>query len=355
LRSSSVVFAVLSLFHASCAAEAGSVEPVADPVVFTNARLAGGASTDLGVRGGVVVPVSSLADAPRVDLQGRFVVPAFIDTHVHVVYLPRGKELVAGGIAGVVDLAAPEARLDQPDGGPTTVFAGPILTAPGGYPTQSWGRDGYGLEVSDADEARAAVDRLHAAGVGVIKTVVGASGPQLDPTTLAAITARAHELGLQVGVHALDDASARIAGEADCDILVHAPQGELSTETVALWKDKAVISTISAFGGRQSTRQLREAGAQVLYGTDYGNTSRSGISDAEIRGMVDAGMDGHAIIRSGTVDPAERFGFSALGSLDAGKEASFVVLARDPHEDPFVLAAPEAVVWRGKVVGGELP
>ena len=116
MRSSSVVFAVLSLFHASCAAEAGSVEPVADPVVFTNARLAGGASTDLGVRGGVVVPVSSLADAPRVDLQGRFVVPAFIDTHVHVVYLPRGKELVAGGIAGVVDLAAPEARLDQPDG-----------------------------------------------------------------------------------------------------------------------------------------------------------------------------------------------------------------------------------------------
>src|SRR3989441_2516357 len=49
----------------------------------------------------------------------------------------------------------------------TTLFRS--LTAPLGYPTQSWGANGYGLELKTPGDARAAVLRLSKAGARFVK------------------------------------------------------------------------------------------------------------------------------------------------------------------------------------------
>lgn len=340
---------LLALTLLGCHADA---TPPSGVLVLTDASLPGGGSVALALEDGRILAAVP-DDATRVDLGGYWVAPGFIDAHVHIVYSPKRDELVPGGIVGAVDWAAPLDRMQAE--GPTVVFAGPILTAPGGYPTRSWGADGYGLEVEDAEAATAAVDQVHAAGAGVVKVTVGGGGPQLDRVRLEAIVARAHTLGLPVGAHALDDASARLAGEVGADVLVHAPRGTLSEETVALWADRALIATVSAFGGETATRQLHEAGTTILYGTDFGNTIRARISDAELRGLLRSGLSGAEILAAGTSLPAARFGFEDLGSLEPGKEASLLVLDADPHVDPLTLARPVAVLHRGIVVAGALP
>ena len=85
----------------------------------------------------------------------------------------------------------------------------------------------------------------------------------------------------------------------------------------------------------------------MLYGTDFGNTRTPGIDPAEIALLAAAGLTPAEILAAGTAAPAAYWGFPTLGSIEVGKDASFLVLARDPLVDPGVLADPEEVWIRG--------
>ncbi|MFT7519639.1 MAG: imidazolonepropionase-like amidohydrolase [Kiritimatiellia bacterium] len=347
------------MFVASCAASAApdeAEEPLTKTaaLVLSGAHITGFGVADMEIRDGRVHAIGAVDPlANTKDVVGRWIVPAFIDSHVHLVFSPRGPQMLAGGIAGAVDWAAPVDKLNVP-GGPAMRFAGPMITSKGGYPTQGWGRDGYGLQVSTVAEAHDAVDDLHGLGVSVIKLPLGASGGDMSDEVARAVIDRAHSHGLLVGVHALSDRSVAKAAALGADVLVHAPPSKLSDDTGAAWSSKSVVATISAFGGTESTRQLRAAGATLLYGTDFGNTQTAAISRREIEGMMAAGMDGQAIIEAGTSAPARVFQFDDLGSLHVGKEASLLVLDQDPRVNPLVLASPVAVLFRGRLVAGEL-
>lgn len=319
-------------------------------VVLRRARLPGGdAPVDVLLSGGRVAAVGVVgpdAAPTEVDLAGRWLAPGFIDSHVHVAYLARGAELRAAGVVAGVDLAMPIEALGQEHGGLRLLASGPMITAVGGYPTRSWGQDGYGLEVTGAIEAASAVASLHAAGARVIKVPVGGS-PALPPDALAAVVAAAHDLDLKVAAHALDDAGARAAAEAGVDVLAHTPTEPLSAGTLAAWADRAVITSLAAFGGSAETVEnlaaLRAAGATVLYGTDFGNTRTAGIQQTELLRMADAGLDGAAILAAGTAAPAAFWGLDDLGGLEPGQTASFLVLGADPLVEPLTLAGPESV------------
>jgi len=291
-----------------------------------------------------------------IDLAVHRVAPAFIDSHVHLVYAPAAAEFVAGGVAGAVDLAAPVAIFGV-DFGPLQVLAtGPMVTAELGYPTQSWGANGYGIECADAAAAVAAVDKLAGLGAAAIKLPV-TGAPQLPDDALAAAAARAHALGLPVVSHALGDDQARRAALAGVDILAHTPTEALSPATIAAWKGRAVISTLRAFGGSATTianlKALRAAGVTVLYGTDFGNTMTPGIDGGELDLLLQAGLTPKEILAAGTSAPAARWaGFDGvLGGISIGLDASFLVLAADPLQDPTILAGAEAVYLRGVRVG----
>lgn len=145
--------------------------------------------------------------------------------------------------------------------------AGPMITAVSGYPTEGWGRGGYGLEVTTPEEAAAALDALHAQGAGVLKIPLDGE-PRLAVEALAAAVDRAHALGMKVAVHALGDADAAAGADIGPDVLAHTPTAALSNTTVAAWSGRAVISTLDAFGGAATTRAnlrvLRDAGATVV-------------------------------------------------------------------------------------------
>ena len=323
-------------------------------LVLRGAVIAGtSAPSDVEIAGGRIIAVAAAGtlSAPLVrDLGGRFLAPAFIDSHVHLAYLPAADELAAHGVAAAVDLASPLEFLQKHPATPRLVLSGPMLTAPAGYPLSSWGAAGYGLACPDAAAAAAAVDRLAAAGAAVIKIPL-TEPPVLDDAAIASAVARARTHQLLVVVHALGDREAARAARLGADILAHTPIEALAASTIDAWRTRAVISTLGAFGGGAATidnlRRLREAGATVVYGTDLGNTQTAAIDARELALLSAAGLDGAAILAAGTSTPARLWGFTDLGAIAPGKAASLLVLAADPTRDPRTLATPVAVYLDG--------
>ncbi|MCY1055709.1 hypothetical protein [Nannocystis sp. SCPEA4] len=325
-------------------------EPRGGHFAIRGAEVVGVGAVDVEVKDGRIAAIGAVpAGLPELRASGKWIAPAVIDSHVHLSYLPVGRRLLDGGVAAVVDLAAPLAALTEREAPPelAVVASGPMITAPGGYPTRDWGRDGYGLEVADARAAELAVDALADAGARVIKVPV-TDAPALAPATLRAIVTRAHTRGLKVAAHALFDRHARAAAEAGVDVLAHAPVEPLREGTVQAWAGRAVIGTLSAFGGAavENFKKLRGAGATVLYGTDLGNTQIPAISGEEIDLLLAAGLDGQAIVTAMTTGPAEYWAIEQ-GTLREGGPASFMIVAADPRVTPATLAEPEAVFIAG--------
>ncbi len=327
---------------------ADAVRVTPEAVVLRGAEIVGVGRADLEIREGRIAAIGEVADRglPEIEMRGRFIAPAFVDSHVHLAYAFDAPTLAAGGVAAAVDLAAPIEFLGDRHDPLQVIAAGPMITAVKGYPTQSWGADGYGEEVEGVAAARSAVDRIVDAGARVIKVPVGGQ-PSLDDAELRAVVERAHRRGVKVVAHALADADARRAAEAGVDVLAHTPVEPLSSATVDAWAGRAVISTLGAFGGSaeavDNLARLRAVGATVLYGTDLGNTRVPAIDANEIALLVDAGLDGAAVLDAGTAVPAAFWGFDGIGSLGEGQRASFLVLEGDPRRDPAVLSHPEAV------------
>ena len=338
---------MIQLLAACASSGVDSAAAAPSSVVLSQVTVPGVGQVDLFVSGGVFTKVGEATpDGFEVrDMEGLYVVPAFIDSHVHLAFLPVGQGLTEGGVAAAVDLAAPLERIvDQPL---RMLWSGPMVTADGGYPTQGWGSNGYGLEVSGPDSARAAVRQLHDQGMDLIKLPV-TSGTTLSDASLRAAVDEAHDLGLKVATHAMSDELARRAAVADIDVLAHTPTDPLSSQTTEMWSNKAVVSTLSAFGNGPTARTnlvgLVDRGATLLYGTDLGNSSHAGIDPNELRALIDAGFTGDAILEAGTSAPAAFWGFEELGAIEEGKAASFLVLDRDPSVDPMALAEP-VEVW----------
>ncbi len=301
------------------------------------------------IRVGVARGVTPVG-ATIVDISGKWLAPAFIDSHVHIVYLQAVQQMAHGGVAGIVDQAAPLAFFDKTFAPLVAIGSGPMITAVNGYPLSSWGANGYGIACATPDAATKAIELLAGKGAALIKLPFS-SGPQLTAATVAAAMAAAHAHKLPVSVHTLDDASALLAGLAGADILAHTPVEALQPATLAIWKKRMVISSLAAFGGDSSTianlAALHKAGTTVLYGTDFGNTSTPGIDGNEIALLQKAGLDGAAILAAGTSAPAQFWHMDNLGAIAVGKAASLLVLQADPLQMPQTLAQPLAVYLNG--------
>jgi imidazolonepropionase-like amidohydrolase len=243
------------------------------------------------VNGGSVVGIErgSIARRGAKRRAGGALLPGFVDAHVHLSF-SSGREVFAGGVTAVLDLGEPLAYAFAFDAPVRFRAAGPLITAPGGYPTRSWGANGYGLEVASTADAREAVAMLADRGAALIKVAIEPdAGPVLDAEVLRAVVAVAHAKRLKVAAHALGLAAVRGALDAGVDVLAHTPVEPLPDDLVRAAGSRSVIviSTVRAFGGRDSTRAnlaaLAAAGCPVVYGTDLGNNGiRPGIDTQEI-------------------------------------------------------------------------
>lgn len=286
------------------------------------------------------------------------IVPGFIDLHVHQL----GPD-VTSGVTTSRDLAASFVQLtlavpDPPPGEKRLLMAGPMMTAPGGYPIPVWGA-AVGKPVRGEAQARAGVRLLAENGAAVIKISLEHQFPMLSASEVRAIVDEAHDRGLEVTAHVSHVRVARVALDTGVDELAHMPciehDGELMRE---LARSIPVVGTLHvAFGCPallENARAFVAAGGELLYGSDYGSDAEipNGIDVEELELMVAAGLTPLEAIAAATSRAGEALELDPLGSLVKGAPADLIVVRGDPTESLDVLARPVLVVAGGKVVAG---
>ena len=361
-------------------------------VVFAGTVWTGG---DAEPRPGVVVVdgsgvIRDIAFGPRPSLPHEllalgggqhWVVPGIVDAHVHLGFDPLAGPngaAVSGlesGLVGVRDLGSPlrwaqrwqTGHRRPPPGQPFVATAGPIVTPPGGYPSRSWGADGYSEFVRSPAQARSVVRHLAAAGMDLIKVALesGDQGwPVLEPDVLAAVVDAAHGLGLPVAAHALTSDLVLRALEGGVDELVHTPTERLSPELIERIAAAgiSVTSTLQTFfstgGGRvaaDNATDLISAGVRLRYGTDLGNAgTRPGTDPRELDRLAAAGLGRLGALRAATEWSAQAPGMRyRTGMLRVGEAAALVLLPFSPLAEPGVWRTPAAVHVDGRLTVGQ--
>ena len=315
--------------------------------------------------GGRIEWVGSTRLAPgaddELDVDG-FLMPGAADRHVHIGLADPGAVLL-GGVTAVRDLAWPPDVIFPLAGaselptfnGPLIRAAGPMITAPGGYPTaERWAPPGTGLEIRGADEAATAVEALADRGAAAIKVSLNAeAGPTPTDVELAAIIQAAGERGLPVTAHVEGLGQAERALGAGVSEFAHCPWSERLSESVLEAAAKAVriVSTLDIWSFGNVTPELRTAadnmarfraaGGAVVYGTDLGNGAiPPGIDVREILLLRETvGMTGDEILEA-----------LVAGPLESGGPADLIAPARDPREDLTALGDLKLVIRAGRVV-----
>lgn len=315
--------------------------------------------------GGRIEWVGSARLAPGADDElevDGFLMPGAADRHVHIGLADPGAVLL-GGVTAVRDLAWPpdvifplaDASELPTFSGPVIRAAGPMLTAPGGYPTADrWAPPGTGLQIRGAEEAATAVEVLADRGAAAIKVSMNAeAGPTPTDGELAAIVQAAGERGLPVTAHVQGVGQAERALGAGVNEFAHCPWSERLSESVLEAAAKAVriVSTLDIWSFGNVTPELRTAadnmarfraaGGTVVYGTDLGN------------GAIPPGIDvREVLLLRETVGMTADEILEALvaGPLESGGPADLIALARDPREDLTALGDLKLVIRTGRVV-----
>ncbi len=190
---------------------------------------------------------------------------------------------------------------------------------------------------------------------------------------LARAVTAAHEEGARVTAHCFGEQSLRDLAAAGTDCVEHACGLEDDTITAFAEQGIAIVPTlvnIATFPAiveparerfpdyhrhmldiharRFATiAAAREAGIPVYVGTDAGGSLPHGLVATEVAHLGHAGFTTGEALEAACWDARRWLG---RPGLDEGEEADLVVYPEDPREDLAILAAPEAVVLRGRVV-----
>jgi imidazolonepropionase-like amidohydrolase len=326
------------------------------------------------------------ANANIIDVQGKTILPGFINAHVHAAYSAwMLKAWAKGGVTAVRDLGAfgtysrPNfVTRDTLNANPkcARLFAvGSFINAEGGYPMAYLG--GHVVSVTSPKEARQAVNKLIDDGADVIKTAMesgyafGQSGwPLLSVEEAKALVDTAHERGKPVTAHVTSARDLNRALDAGVDEIAHMVVDELSEQlisrmiesgtrwvpTLELWQGVSRIYPVSY--GSMAIKNLAlfvEAGGEVALGTDYAGTRNVnfhlGMPIHEIEWMQEAGMTPLQIIVAATKNGARSCNMeNELGTLEAGKQADVLVVDGDPLADIHALTSAHLILREGKSI-----
>ena len=390
LRTTAVV---TLLFGAACSGPTEQAPPAAatsNVTVFEGARvITGDGSAPIEnavfvvedgrfVSVGTAANVQAPAGANRVSLAGKTVMPAIVDTHVHLPVTSR--EALAEqlqrkayyGVAAVASLGQDtgdvgyQMREEGVAGGAMFRTAGRGLTVP------EPGRTEAPYWVTSEAEARKAVQELAARKVDIVKVWVDdrdGKFKKMGADLYRPIIDEAHKNSLRVIAHVftLEDAKGLI--KAGLDAFAHGVRDrDIDDEGVALFKgnanivlapnlpDRGVVtdmSWLSAHIPAGELTKLQEAStdrpaAQKTHGIQARNLAKlhaAGVKIAlgtdggipwshhhEMADMVAAGMTPSDVIVASTKNGAE---FLRLdnGTVAAGKQADFIVLDANPLDD----------------------
>jgi len=315
-------------------------------------------------------------------------VPGLVDVHCHVGLDAAGAtdrataraQALADRDAGVLLVRDAGSPLDtswvhdEPDL-PRLVRCGRHLALPKRY------LRGYGRELADARELPDAVAEEAARGDGWVKLVAdwieraeGAAAdlrPLWPDDVLAEAVARAHAAGSRVTAHSFAEESLPGLLAAGVDCLEHGTGltasmiDEVAARGIAVTPTLLQVERFEAIAqqadGRYPVyaahmrrmharrhahvRDLADAGVRLLVGTDAGGTIAHGQVAAECAELATAGVAALDVLAAASWRARDYLG---APPLDEGAEADVVVYPADPSLDTAVLAAPSAVILRGR-------
>jgi len=380
----------------------------ADVTAFENVRLIVGngsvvENATLVIDGNKIVQagqgVSVPAGATRVNLAGKTVMPAIIDTHVHL--SPTRDKLIRDlkmrawfGVGAALSMGLdPYDLLDIR--GQAIPGAARFLSAGRGITMPEPGRITAPHWITTEADGRKAIQELADKKVDIVKIWVDTRDSKfkkLSPDLYGPIIDEAHKNNLRVTAHIFDLEDGKGLIRAGVDAFAHGVRDRpIDDEFLALWKqhpnlvlgpnlpDRGVKTDISwikpgvsaeeyeklekanvasaiteAFHGIQARNLavMNKAGARIVLGTD-GN--RAWGPHEEMEDMVLAGMTPAQVIVAATRNGAEFLRIADAGTLEVGKSADFIVLDANPLDDIANTRKISSVYLRGAAVDRSQP
>jgi imidazolonepropionase-like amidohydrolase len=315
-----------------------------------------------------------------VDAGGGTILPGVIDAHVHTGWdfihgIDRLTPWLQYGITTLGDQGTAKnatllhrAAIDAIPGAPRVQLAGPVVTAPGGYPVPAWYYWGAHEVAGEPAARNLVIDLIENQGVDTIKIAIergflsdySAASPPAWPTfteaEVAAITDEAHARGKIVGAHLTGPEELEVAYENGVDVAVHTPITPIPPAIVAaaVAADMTFISTAKVWKSVPfeiaNLSAIRTAGGRVAVGTDAPHEP-PGMMLREFEALAIAGFSNMEIIQAATHNGAVAIGReSDLGTLEAGKLGDVIVVDGDPLADYHVLADVESVILAGEIM-----